>query len=129
MKSWSEEWQNLPSPYEDAFHLAPNSDKQKNGHKFLRLFLDDYANKIEKESEANSLDIIENDKIDWVRKMEYRKIEAMDRKILGLKELICHVLIIMYSVYMLENRQHASGPCSDVLYIQYPIGDEFKGEI
>uniref|UniRef100_M1CBT2 PORR domain-containing protein n=1 Tax=Solanum tuberosum TaxID=4113 RepID=M1CBT2_SOLTU len=29
VKIWAEEWQNLPyiSPYEDAFHLAPNSDQ------------------------------------------------------------------------------------------------------
>ncbi|XP_027113222.1 protein WHAT'S THIS FACTOR 9, mitochondrial [Coffea arabica] len=29
VKDWVEEWQNLPyiSPYEDAFHLAPNSDQ------------------------------------------------------------------------------------------------------
>ncbi|MCD7466343.1 hypothetical protein HAX54_002953 [Datura stramonium] len=29
VKNWAEEWQNLPyiSPYEDAFHLAPNSDQ------------------------------------------------------------------------------------------------------
>ncbi|KAJ8529767.1 hypothetical protein K7X08_036602 [Anisodus acutangulus] len=29
VKNWTEEWQNLPyiSPYEDAFHLAPNSDQ------------------------------------------------------------------------------------------------------
>lgn len=29
VKEWVEEWQNLPyiSPYEDAFHLAPNSDQ------------------------------------------------------------------------------------------------------
>ncbi|KAG9144648.1 hypothetical protein Leryth_020934 [Lithospermum erythrorhizon] len=29
VKDWEDEWQNLPyiSPYEDAFHLAPNSDQ------------------------------------------------------------------------------------------------------
>lgn len=29
VRNWVEEWQNLPyiSPYEDAFHLAPNSDQ------------------------------------------------------------------------------------------------------